>query len=85
LCSNGRVESRGESKLLMKRWEKGDSIGCVVDVASRMILYTLNGQPVGESISFPESKLGLLEDKDDFHVALSGSGGYSRLLVNMGE
>jgi hypothetical protein len=69
----------------MKRWEKGDSIGCVVDISSRMILYTMNGQPIGESISFPDSICEFLEDKDDYHVALSGTGGYSRLLVNMGE
>jgi hypothetical protein len=83
--SNGRVEVKEKSTLLMKRWERGDSIGCVVDVSSRMVLFTCNGRPIGESIGFPESKRGFLEDKDDYCVGISGGGGYARVLVNMGE
>ncbi|KAJ3223344.1 hypothetical protein HK099_001266 [Clydaea vesicula] len=50
--SNGRkYDTKNEisnSELLMKCWEAGDTIGCVFDPTSEMILFTMNGNPVGE-------------------------------------
>lgn len=84
---HGQEEDVYTSALLTRKWIKGDRVGCLFDPASRMIMFTLNGNIAGDSMyAFMESRGGSGMDTGRwYHAAVSCSGGRAVLDFNIGN
>ncbi len=70
----------------MRNWGFGDTIGCVFDPKSGKILYTMNGDPIGDPSSiFLGNEPIPKKNNICHHLAISSFGGYSRILLHMDE